>query len=1627
MATAPSFPGSSLEAVLESRGWRPKAVTPGEPWQLDTALALALELAGLDAGGDLKPWRDAVYGDVRRRLFPTRFPVSTAEVAAVAGFFLPLAEAVLAEQGRREGGGMAERLPFRPLDEDEVTPWSSAGEYRRLLGHVRDDGVLVALAMAQQWRGFSIADHTLAVTALSLFVGRQLARQVPVDLPLLHGASIGHDIGKFGCIGGEERRIPRLHYYYTHLWYESRNLPGLGHIATNHSTWDLEQVRLPVETLLLIYADFRVKEMPGEDGTQRMAIISLREAFGTIRDKLENLDKSKLQRYQGVYRKLKDLEDYLLHLGVELDVAGLPTTKPPTPRLPRGLSIVDVLAGRSRPDVVALATGPDIATVSRLFTTAHNIGVMERLRDLTPLRGLLEEARSFEGWRDLRTYIGILGEYAPALSMEQKELALDFFYELLAHRDDDIRYHAANRIGDLLALGEDFWRKDLPDGVVQEDGNWVLRQLERVLTLLDLAGPEAEEDMGETERVVYAVPVILRRFMRHTDEKLRAQALEQVYSGLMRRLGDHRPLVGLYACESFELLLRHLSVEQKLRLPEAVRSWADHEADNTRLMAWRLLVALARDGAAAAPELLTRVRSCAEVLATRVSGTLSVAELHLLEELAATVGLAAVAERCRELHEHDRVPVRDVMLRNLKSRVGWVEKKVNGDYLVASALARREGGDDPESLFAAEVAAHLSNVLKVSRVEGTRFHAGRCLLQLLPVLSTPQRNDLMVELLRSLQLDAEAITRYIPRFLGAVLASLPDQEFLEALDDIEDHVRRGTEPLQRLLLQTLGWVIVSLAVERLDGGVLRRLAGMLLGALAETRASTVHEGYAQIAMVLERMTRKQRNDGRLSLFLRIVTKSLLSLVTHKPGERGRFFLIASALNHLDRAMAAARPLVRFPARPSVAFLPGTFDPFTMAHTEVVSRVLTQADEVLVQVDDYSWKKHAQPRQVRQELAWMALAAIPEAFEAPFEPPVNLANGDSVRQLKRRIGRRELWVVVGSDVLEGASAYRDTAGPIWDLPHLVVVRENSPSQRWQEKLDAFRNRVQVVSVSHKVKAISSTSLRAALDRGGDLEALCDPLVGRTLSERRLYVNYPPRKEPVRQPRYSLLVERGSKLPSGLQAVARAGSLPPATRWAGRRSEVCALAARDGAKPLAALSWREVSAAALPVELSDPELALLPEKHLLGLGALVDGFAASPGSDGQEHFGTLLSRVMARWLDSGMLFALTAVSDGASPQLWEALEECGAWWLSDEPRASASAARWAAVRLTEPLVLVWDLEQVLQPPIVAEEGIEALIAGGRRAIARYFARRAPGSALFHLFERETKRVVVEWARERIAEQGAERRWVILGLGRQFYRDLIGDCPTLALDLERFLTWQGYEGGFHPSTGSPPLEVQLHTARELGRDALLVAPFLDSEEPVLKVQAAAHQAGVALREVLIGVTSASVHAALHLAGIPHRCGTVIPRWQGVLRESSLMPYLGGWSILGREPLETGSLRPSLNDCLPYHHPHPLGLDGEAALDFSRLVLDQTRLLLATIEGIFRSREGRMLSLHDLGAIVRTPRCPPLPKGFLPPRERVPSELLVDDLEALARLHPERHEAHRSRWRETYPPRKVTQNSSR
>ncbi|MBS1348111.1 MAG: HD domain-containing protein [Firmicutes bacterium] len=202
-------------------------------------------------------------------------------------------------------------------DERDIEDSEYSEEYYAAFNYFKKSFVYEMMRLAQEITPYTILEHIAGVHNLAIKIGRQMKEAgTPVDLALLSAASFLHDIGKFGCKEGE--RVPYLHYYYTDQWCKAVNAPNIGHIAANHSAWDLELENLSVESLLLIYADFRVKQITDEQGKEHTEIYPLSDSFAVILKKLDNVDEAKKYRYLFVYAKLKDFEDYMRSLGVDL-------------------------------------------------------------------------------------------------------------------------------------------------------------------------------------------------------------------------------------------------------------------------------------------------------------------------------------------------------------------------------------------------------------------------------------------------------------------------------------------------------------------------------------------------------------------------------------------------------------------------------------------------------------------------------------------------------------------------------------------------------------------------------------------------------------------------------------------------------------------------------------------------------------------------------------------------------------------------------------------------------------------------------------------------------------------------------------------------------------------------------------------------------------------------------------------------------------------------------------------------------------------------------------------------------------------------------------------------------------
>ena len=411
--------------------------------------------------------------------------------------------------------------PFDPrrdmliLSDSEIYENGYTREYLRMKRMIREHYIYEFMRIGAEITPFNTLGHVSGVHYVAMYIARQLHRSgIPVDLGLVSAVAATHDIGKYGCRKHEERRVPYLHYYYTDRCLGQFGLRQVAHIAANHSTWDLELDNLSVESLLLIYADFRTKSTR-ENGKEIIHFYSLKEAFDIILGKLDNVDEAKRQRYIRVYRKLKDFEDYMIEHGVSTYIED---NADEYPREYEGKTIP------IRRETVML---PADEVVRQLSYRAidHNIRVMSRFSDDRQFGSLLEAARSEHDWKNVRTYIDILRRYSTYMTDSQKGMTLRFLYEMLAHHESDLREQTADTMGYIVAKYRKEYKKELPEDIPASDDNVTnLSMFEQYIKLL--LDPDHKYTDIHRKWITASTDFFVRSVVKNCRESCRHRYLE---------------------------------------------------------------------------------------------------------------------------------------------------------------------------------------------------------------------------------------------------------------------------------------------------------------------------------------------------------------------------------------------------------------------------------------------------------------------------------------------------------------------------------------------------------------------------------------------------------------------------------------------------------------------------------------------------------------------------------------------------------------------------------------------------------------------------------------------------------------------------------------------------------------------------------------------------------------------------------------------------------------------------------------------------------------------------------------------------------------------------------------------
>ncbi len=1456
------------------------------------------------------------------------------------------------------------------LTEDEISEGGYNEEYLTLLKLINLNYLYEFMRIGTVISNYNTLGHIAGVHFVAMDAARQLKDLgVPLDLGLVSGAAAGHDIGKYGCRVSEERRIPYLHYYYTELCFERFGMPTIGHIASNHSTWDLELENLPIEALLLIYADFRVKSIRDSKGKEIVKFYSLKESFDVILSKLDNMDEEKENRYRRVYNKLRDFEEYMISLGVDTT---LPMPAHPVPDAPKPVVKKDI----------ALMTGEEILAEFKYQAVEHNIKLMNKFYSETEFGSLLETARSEKQWKNLRTYISILGEYSTYMTEKQKLMTLKFLNELLVHRESDIRNQAADIIGQIIPRFNEEYKKELPSGVLLPA---------KSITNLSLWRETVENLLKPDHKLT-------KQHKRWSENCLKS-------------------IVGA--------VLKGVREEEKEAYMEVLTPWyekTDLTEENREAL---IRVALDLNPQLCGEKHSKRILDFAEALEKEGAQEMLVASAvirnHFLpeddeiyeEKLKDCLGMMGTGKLSRKV-------LSDMYLDNLKASTPWLIKIANISLMLSSL---GENADNGQILH---IATHLGNLVKVSETVTVRKAAGNGLISIIGRMPLEQRNEIAIEVGKGLEIGDYQFSKYIPAYLGIIMLSLPPRELDELINDFEKLLDNSPAQVGSAVLNTFGVILDNYGgyrelfaeMESPEASESRRfkLLGKILSGFSNYVEAISQEALWVLGMNIfgsKTLSLEDKHD----LFVNSA-KKLLSLYESRQDKELAFFNEAAALNQIYRFISQYQLQVgafEMPTEEKIAFFPGTFDPFSLSHKAIATEIRDMGFTVYLAVDEFSWSKKTQPHLHRRKILSMSVADESNIYIFPAEIPVNIANPGDIKRLKEIFRGEELYFVAGSDVVENASCYRMTPeeDSIHSLNHIIFKRysDEQLTDFIGQETYPIKGEVIYLKLEEYYEDISSTGIRENIDLNRDISNLIDQVAQNYIYEKRLYLREPAYKHVLQAHEMTLeeYDDRKASIVFDLEAEleSRGYRIDKIKEYLDKDG-VMTLALRDGYagnRIVALIAVEKVESIDLLTVFGNSEIASHIRAQAAGSIAVIGGLyyskETSIGNVSQTILVELLSKLSAK--DYTYVVYNPCEEAGRNRRTVEIFTKQGFVNISGEEENPVYA-----VDMKAPLVVFKNIDTMIKNPLNKNPKVLKALETAHDNLLEILRSIYPGAGIlsYNSDIMHNKMIGILTKLNGVSHIPAFPKrngpYMAVPFGKPMENVVAPNTVTKALHTEKYFSKDVESFEIEESSYYSTVENQIRTIKSFNRPVILIDELLHKGYRMNKLDPMLTENQVEVVETVVGVLTGRGRDLMTMKNRRVESAYFLPNMRCWFDESATYPYIGGDSMKDKDsPVSRQTHIPSLNLVLPYTVPTFFGnISGEKLYRYSMTCLENARDILKTLEEEYQNLFEQKLTLARLGEVVANPKRPEIGDALEYNENIAASDYVEKDIERLIRM---------------------------
>lgn len=1471
-------------------------------------------------------------------------------------------------------------------EEEELLPNS---EYFIFKKYYIEHYVFEMLKLSQEVKGYTTLDHISGVCFIALFIARQLKdRGLPIDLGIVVAASMGHDIGKYGAKKNEERRIPYLHYYYTDLWFSKREMPFSGKVAANHSTWDLELENLQIESLVLIYADFRVKALG-----HKMHIYDLESSFQVILDKLDNVDEAKEDRYRRVYSKLLDFEKYMIDMGVQTD---------PTKEI--------INNHISNIKDFPFMYGDEIVDNIKFQAINYNINILKNFSSPESFNNLLVKLGSEKNWRELRNYIVLFQEYDKYIGKGQKVLLFNILQDLLLFKEEDVRNQVAEVIGTMIANYDEEYRKEIPDYVIiNSEEQTSVDIFDRFLNYL------LYKNHKQTDRNIEWLRINAKNLVHSLfSTTTKPEIYHEVIMRYLQKALDETEVDIVIALTQILKHIRFDCLEDKSIIHRFLEKYYDHSNIEVCLAVCKLIYILTKYSTAQANDIFF-IKNIISNTRFSKNKVLNYLRSKMLTEISKHFRVDWIEkEELVSKEGFNEKDIVDIYLKNLKSATGWIEKKANIDIMVEHLL----NGKTRNNI---QTALHFCNLLKVSSTESVRNHSGKAIIKIVKNLQEQEKNEVAIELIRALEMQDIQFTKYIPKYVGQVIVHLEPNELDEILDDFYIKVKTSPPQLTWLVLMAVGYCIEEYLVSEYSKDNdqekyrlrLQKMLGILMIGLYSFDTSISNDSLKIISRLFgsKRLTLTKQRE-----IFEVIDKRFLNIIGERNYEEEIYIDKSASLNKIYRFISDYEffegKLVAKNNR-KIAFFPGSFDPFSLGHKAIVKEISRQGYDVFLAIDEFSWSKKTQPNEIRKNIIKCSIADEMNIYLFPNKYPINIANDQDIIKLKSLFSKKELSIVVGSDVVKNASSYfNGKNGEILSLDHIIFHRKIEKDDNGGnddlpiDKISNIKGKIEILNLPPQYELISSTQIRNSIDENRDISELIDYQAQTYIYQFSLYKKAPQDKffapksgikteiiDPISIGSFkSLLSETDINNESFADALYNEDYE--------RELKIVVLRSEDTNEIIAFSTGFWLKSRNYYKEFRDPNISDYLRNVATGRVFVINSMWIQKNYH-ISHLGQItLTEILALAIEKDYSFCV--FYNHINEEMSKVLLAQGFLNISQ----FVDGKQVYAVNISNPIVLNPDLRSMIKDPFRNNPSIREVLYLTRDRLQRALAKLYPGELVLAFDRKMTYSKLVKKVCELngVSDVPSYPRKlgdkICVSYGTILNETVVPNTVTKSLHTEKVFKSNLSSFSIEQYPNYMDLSTQIETIKSFDRPVILIDDILHKGYRIQKMWPLFREKDVKVDHLVVAILSGRGEEILQKHGREVEYIYYLKNLRNWFNENAMYPFVGG-DYVKRKGQKEHFLLPSLNYILPYAYPHFIkGARTEDIYDLSEVCIENAILFFESIEKEYQKINEKTFSLAQLREVFEKTRMPDYGKSIKLDLTAKPSEYLKNDLEKLRRL---------------------------